>query len=613
MKSVIKEKTGKIIFTAAAIICIIAVVAIFIFMFVKSIPAFRKIGLFDFIFGDKWSPDRLDKYDEPLSGSYGIFKMIVGTAAATACSLLFGGTLGYFTAVFITFYCPKKLKRLFSSTINLLAGIPSVVYGFFGIMFLLPLISNIAPNNGSGLLATAIILGIMIMPTVVSLSKTSLEAVPEAYYQGALALGATHSQAVFGVVRKAAKSGITASLVLGVGRALGETMAVIMVAGNSVAYPHSFFNSFRVLTANIVMEMGYAGDVQQGALVATGTVLLVFVFIVNMIFGAVSKKAVTSLSGGGSSKAFKNSPVGKTPRAKSAIAIKCEDFFSALKYKLKTATIGKCASIFSGVFTACALLLVLGFILVKGLPNLIGNPYLLFGKYEFDGEKITILPSIITTLMAVALSLLIAIPVGVCTAIFMNEYAKKNSVIIKIIRGAIDLLSGVPSIVYGLFGMLTFVAMFGGSSSILAGSCTIALMLLPTIVRSTEESLKSVSDSLREGSFALGAGKLRTIFKIVLPSAMPGIVSAIILSIGRVVSESAPFIYTMGSVISAIPKSYMDSNATLAVALYRLSGEGWYLNEAYATAVVLIVFVLALNLLAEFVAGRLNKKLKGER
>ncbi len=613
MKSVKKEKACKIIFTAAAIICIIAVVAIFIFMFVKSIPAFKKIGLFDFIFGDNWSPDRLDKYDEPLSGSYGIFKMIVGTAAATACSLLFGGTLGYFTAVFITFYCPKKLKRLFSSTINLLAGIPSVVYGFFGIMFLLPLLSNIAPNNGSGLLATAIILGIMIMPTVVSLSKTSLEAVPEAYYQGALALGATHSQAVFGVVRRAAKSGITASLVLGVGRALGETMAVIMVAGNSVAYPHSFFNSFRVLTANIVMEMGYAGDVQQGALVATGTVLLVFVFIVNMVFGAVSKKAVKSLSGGGSSKASKISPVGETFRTKNAILIKCEDFFTALKYKIKTATIGKCASVFSGVFTAAVLLLVLGFILVKGLPNLIGNPYLLFGKYEFNGEKITILPSIVTTIMAVALSLLIAIPVGVCTAIFMNEYAKKSSVIIKIIRGAIDLLSGVPSIVYGLFGMLTFVAMFGGSSSILAGSCTIALMLLPTIVRSTEESLKSVSDSLREGSFALGAGKLRTIFKIVLPSAMPGIVSAIILSIGRVVSESAPFIYTMGSVISAIPKSYMDSNATLAVALYRLSGEGWYLNEAYATAVVLIVFVLALNLLAEFVAGRLNKKLKGER
>lgn len=171
----------------------------------------------------------------------------------------------------------------------------------------------------------------------------------------------------------------------------------------------------------------------------------------------------------------------------------------------------------------------------------------------------------------------------------------------------------MPSIVYGLFGMITFVALIKGRSTIMAGSLTVGIMLLPTIVRSTEESLKSVQDSLREGSFALGAGKMRTIFKIVLPSALPGILSAIILSMGRVISESAPFIYTMGSVISAIPAGYFDSNATLAVALYRLSGEGWYVNEAYATAVVLIVLVLALNFLAELIAGKLNKKLQGEK
>ena len=179
------------------------------------------------------------------------------------------------------------------------------------------------------------------------------------------------------------------------------------------------------------------------------------------------------------------------------------------------------------------------------------------------------------------------------------------------IRTAIDILSGVPSIVYGLFGMITFVKVFGGSSSIAAGSLTVSMMLIPTIVRSTEESLKSVDDSLREGSFALGAGKLRTIFKIVLPSALPGIMSAVILSMGRVISESAPFLYTMGSVISAVPAGYGDSGATLAVALYQLSGEGWYLEEAYGTAVVLIVIVLSLNLLAEFISGKLEGKLKG--
>ena len=631
-------------FTIAAMICVIAVIAIFGFMLVKSLPAFRKIGFFNFVFGDNWSPDRLDKYDDAsLSGTYGVFKMIIGTLAATVGALVIGGTLGYFTAVFIAFYCPERLKKIFSSTVNLLAGIPSVVYGFFGITFLLPLLANFAPNNGSGLLATSLILGIMIMPTVVSLSKTSLEAVPRAYYEGALALGSTHSQAVFGTVTKAAKSGVTASLVLGIGRALGETMAVVMVAGNSVAYPDSLFNSFRVLTANIVMEMGYAGEVQQGALVATGVILLVFVLIVNLIFGAISKKTIKSAVNktGLFSRIFKkdDEKSGVKNSVASGVATdeksdekggekndatngvtkrniffeKIGDFFSSLKYKMKTASVDAGVSVGAGIFAGITLLLIIGFVLVKGAPTLFTNPHLLFGKYEFNSEKITILPSIVTTLMTVALSLLVAVPIGICTAIFLNEYAKKNNVFIKIIRGAIDLLNGVPSIVYGLFGMITFVALIKGRSTIMAGSLTVGIMLLPTIVRSTEESLKSVQDSLREGSFALGAGKMRTIFKIVLPSALPGILSAIILSMGRVISESAPFIYTMGSVISAMPTGYFDSNATLAVALYRLSGEGWYVNEAYATAVVLIVLVLALNFLAELIAGKLNKKLQGEK
>lgn len=643
-----KEKAGKTMFTIAAMICVIAVIAIFGFMLVKSLPAFRKIGFFNFVFGDNWSPDRLDKYDDAsLSGTYGVFKMIIGTLAATVGALVIGGTLGYFTAVFIAFYCPERLKKIFSSTVNLLAGIPSVVYGFFGITFLLPLLANFAPNNGSGLLATSLILGIMIMPTVVSLSKTSLEAVPRAYYEGALALGSTHSQAVFGTVTKAAESGVTASLVLGIGRALGETMAVVMVAGNSVAYPDSLFNSFRVLTANIVMEMGYAGEVQQGALVATGVILLVFVLIVNLIFGAISKKTIKSAVNktGLFSRIFKkddeksgvkNSVAsGVASKITSGVATdekggekndakngvtkrniffeKIGDFFSSLKYKMKTASVGAGVSVGAGIFAGITLLLIIGFVLVKGAPTLFSNPHLLFGKYEFNSEKITILPSIVTTLMTLALSLLVAVPIGICTAIFLNEYAKKNNVFIKIIRGAIDLLNGVPSIVYGLFGMITFVALIKGRSTIMAGSLTVGIMLLPTIVRSTEESLKSVQDSLREGSFALGAGKMRTIFKIVLPSALPGILSAIILSMGRVISESAPFIYTMGSVISAMPAGYFDSNATLAVALYRLSGEGWYVNEAYATAVVLIVLVLALNFLAELIAGKLNKKLQGKK
>ena len=584
----------------------IAVVAIFAFLIYKSLPAFGKLGIFEFMFGDTWSPDRLDTYDSPLSGTYGIFTMIAGTFAATVGALLIGGVLGYFTAVFLAFYCPARPKRILSTVINLLAGIPSVVYGFFGIVFLLPILSNIAPNNGSGLLATSIILGIMILPTVVSLSRTSMEAVPRAYYEGSVAMGATHSETVFRIMSPAAKSGITASLILGIGRALGETMAVVMVAGNAPTYPNSLFNSFRVLTANIVMEMGYAGEVQEGALVATGVVLLLFVLIVNLIFGAISGKAVKAA-------------VGKSMKKESRLGEKTARLFRHIKdkiglfsHKLRAVKIGQGMAIFSGLFAGAILLLVIGFIFAKGLPYLIQNPSLIYGKYEFGSHNITILPAIVTTLYAVFLSLIIAIPVGIMTAIFLNEYAKKGNRFVRLIRSAIDILSGVPSIVYGLFGMITFVKIFGGSSTILSGSLTISMMLLPTIVRSTEESLKSVPDAMREGSLALGAGKLRTIFKIVLPSALPGILSAIILSIGRVISESAPFLYTTGSVIAAVPSGFFDSGATLAVALYQLSGEGWYMNEAYATAVVLIVIVLALNLLAEWCAAKLGRKLKGE-
>ena len=597
-----KEKIGKAVFATAAVICVIAVAAIFAFLIIKSVPAFGKLGIFEFMFGDKWSPDRLDTYDSPLSGTYGIFTMIVGTLSATVGALLIGGVLGYFTAVFLAFYCPEKPKRILCAVINLLAGIPSVVYGFFGIVFLLPLFSNIAPNNGSGLLATSRILGIMILPTVVSLSRTSLEAVPRAYYEGSVALGATHSETVFRIMSPAAKSGITASLILGVGRALGETMAVVMVAGNAPTYPDGIFSSFRVLTANIVMEMGYAGEVQEGALVATGVVLLLFVLLVNVVFGLISKKAVEN--------SVKKQKEHRTHRLSLWMnRVKYE--ISGFTHKIKAVSICKGMAIFSGVLAAVVLILVIGFIFAKGMPYLIQNPSIIYGKYEFASENITILPAIITTLYAVAISLILAVPVGIMTAIFLNEYAKRGNILVRIIRSAIDILAGVPSIVYGLFGMIAFVPLFGGSGSILAGSLTVSIMLLPTIVRSAEESLKSVADSMREGSLALGAGKLRTIFKIVLPSALPGILSAVILSMGRVISESAPFLYTMGSVITAVPKGIMDSGASLAVALYQLSGEGWYINEAYATAVVLIVLVLALNLCAEALAGKLSKKLQG--
>lgn len=587
-RSKIKENLSKAIFAATAVICIIAVVAIFVFLIAESIPAFGKIGFFNFVFGDTWAPSTDDKFDLPLQGRYGVFKMIVGTIVATCGSVLIGGVLGVFTAIFISKFCHKKVKKIFENVINLLAGIPSVIFGFFGMKVLLPMLGGFSANgDGSGLLATSLILGLMILPTVVALSKTSIDAVPQSYYEGARSLGASHEQAVFTAVVPAAKSGITASIILGIGRAVGETMAVIMVAGNSVNYPDGLFRSFRVLTANIVMEMGYAGEVQLGALIATGVVLLIFVFIVNFLFSLVSGK---------------KDNLKKDKRKKF-------NFAGNIGHKIHAEKIGKYFSYVSAGIAAVSLVSVIGFICIMGIPHL--SVDLLFGEYVLSGS-VSILPSIVATFITVAISLVVAVPVGVFTAIFLNEYTKKGSKLVKLIRGAIDVLSGIPSIVYALFGMVTFVVLFGNKMSILAGSFTIALMLLPIIVRSTEESLKAVDDSLREGSLALGAGKMRTIFRIVLPSALPGILSAVILAMGRVVSESAPFMYTMGSTLMPMPTSPMSSGTTLAVALYKMAGEGVYTNEAYATAFVLLVIVLVLNITAQLIASKLNKKLKGD-
>lgn len=650
----IRETAGRAVFAAAAVVCVAAVVAVFVFLIGKSLPAYGKLGVWEFVTGEVWSPDRLDTYDAPLSGTYGVRTMIAGTLTATAGALLVGGVLGYFTAVFLAFYCPRRLRRPLSAAVSLLAGIPSVVYGFFGIVFLLPLLSHIAPNNGSGPLATALILGLMILPTVVSLCRVSMEAVPQAYYQGSVAMGATHSETVFRIVIPAARPGITAALILGVGRALGETMAVVMVAGNAPAYPEGLFGSFRVLTANIVMEMGYAGEVQEGALVATGVVLLAFVLLVNLLFGAVSGRAVrAAVAREGRGRAAKpghraakrraeaspaGAPAGTSSAAASSAGVPSASASSAgmaapaspaprrragrrragelwqalLPYRPVLPRLGHGAALTAGILTGGALLLVLGFIFAKGLPQLWQNPSLIWGKYEFGSPRITVLPAIVATLWAVALSLVIAVPVGVMAAVYLGEYAGRNSLPVRIIRTAIDILAGVPSIVYGLFGMIAFVPLLGGSGSILAGSLTVSMMLLPTVVRSTEESLRAVPDALRQGSLALGAGRLRTVLRVVLPSALPGILSAVVLSMGRVIGESAPFLYTMGSVIGPLPHGVLDGGATLAVALYQLSGEGWYMNEAYAAAVVLIVLVLGLNLLAEGCGARLERRLKGD-
>ena len=276
-----KEKIWKKIFFLTAAFSILSVLLICIFLFANGIPAIKEIGFFDFLFGKKWKPG---------SDLYGIFSMIIGTIYVTAGAIIFGVPAGLFTAIFLSEFCPKKLHKVLKHAIDLLAGIPSVVYGFFALMVIVPFVRDVFGGNGSSVLSASILLGIMILPTIISVSESAILAVPSSYYEGARALGASHERSVFFTVVPAAKSGIFAGVILGIGRAAGETMAVIMVAGNQARIPDSILKGVRTLTANIVIEMGYATDLHRQALIATGVVLFVFIMIINLVFNLIKEK-----------------------------------------------------------------------------------------------------------------------------------------------------------------------------------------------------------------------------------------------------------------------------------------------------------------------------------
>ena len=284
----IKEGIAKALFVAAAGISVLAVALICVFLFANGVPALAQIGLPEFLFGTTW---------RPANDIYGIFPMIVGSIYVTAGAILVGVPTGLLCAIFLSRFASGKIAAVLKPGVELLAGIPSVVYGFFGLVILVPFVRANTPDNVTGnglsLLAASVLLGIMILPTIITVAQSALDAVPKKYYEGSLALGADHERSVFRVIVPAAVSGIMAGIVLGVGRAIGETMAVIMVAGNQPIVPESIFEGVRTMTANIVLEMGYAADLHRGALVATGVVLFVFILLITMLFNVIKKRGET--------------------------------------------------------------------------------------------------------------------------------------------------------------------------------------------------------------------------------------------------------------------------------------------------------------------------------
>ena len=580
------ENIAKVVFIAFAAFSILAVFAIIFFILYQSIPVFREIGFFKFIFSSAWKPSQ----DE-----YGVLPMIVTSIVLTILSVTTGGVLAVFTAVFMVYYCPAWLKKIYTQVINLLAGIPSIIFGYFGLKLLKPLLQDMfGVRSAYGLLLSTIVLSIMILPTIASLTKNSLENVPMQYYEGSLALGNTKNQTVFKVMLPAARNGIIAAVILGIGRAVGETMAVQFLLGGSVSFPSSFFIPIRSLTSNIVQEFGYAEGLHKQALIATGFILLIFILAINLCLWFVKKN---------------NAVAGNSFFTRKIKEGEREKFH---EYK-RTGTVQDVLWILSYIvaaFVAAMLVTVVVYILAKGLPNI--SSHFLFGRST--NANVTLAPAFATTGYIILISLAIALPLGIGAAIFLNEYARRGSKFVKVVRLFIDTLAGVPSILFGLFGAIFFGSVLNMGYSILGGALTMVLMILPTIIRSTEQSLSEVPDSMREASLSLGAGKLRTIFLVVLPQALPGIITAIILSIGRIVGESAALIFTAGSAVK-MPKGIMSQGSTFAVLMYNFMSEGLSSKVplAYATGAVLIILVLLLNIAVTLVENYFNNRAENKK
>lgn len=631
-----KETALKNLFLACACVAVLAVILIFIFTFWKAIPVITQIGLKDF-FSLNWAP---------TEGRYGILALLAGSGIVTVGSLALGVPLAVGCAVFLTEIAGKKLASVVSTAVDLLAGVPSVVYGFFGLVILRPIVARLTGGLGFGALTVWLVLAIMIVPTITTLTMDALRSIPMGIREASFAMGATRWQTIYKVVLPAAKMGIVNAVVLGMGRAIGETMAVLMVVGNAPVIPAGIASPLSTLTSQVALDMGYSSGLHRSALFGMGCVLFI---ISAALVGIVRKMSSMREDGRGRSKhrrakaadraavaaggisfdhpedPAEHAPVqvltgddvtpvtgvvtepreGSRARIKRLLAQGSSSAGGSNKNRTNDLMIGVFRA--AGVVATAVLVLIIGFVAVNGLPVM--SLDFIFGWPEGVNAEGGIFPTIVSTLYVTALAMLICVPIAVLAAVYLAEYAKQGR-LVTFIRYAADTLSSVPSIVMGLFGYALFVEAMGFGLSMLSAALALALMMLPIVMRTTEEAIRSVPRYIRWGAYGLGSTKWQVVSKIVLPSAFPRIATGIVLAIGRAIGETAVVLYTMGQAIN-LPLTPLDSGRPMTIHLYQLANEGINMQAAYGTALLLMVMILAFNLFARYLSRRSASKSKG--
>jgi len=631
--SLIREQSIKTVFFFTAFFAVIVVAFILLFLLRDGFPVFTQIGILNFLLGPDWAPTAV----VPL---YGIFPLIVGTLLVTIGAMVFAVPLSIGCAIYISELASPRMKNILKPAIELLAGIPSVVYGFFGLIILTNFI-RVAFDlpTGETWLAASVLLGIMALPTIISVSEDAISSVPREYKEGSLAIGATHWQTISRVLVPAALSGIAAAIILGIGRAVGETMAVMMVAGNAAIIPDPIWNvlsPLRTLTGTLGIEMGEVsvGSEHYNALFGVAIVLLVITLIINISAVAILRYLKEGRTGSHARKPL-ISPATKESLSRFAevigIALALIFLLAAAPWWLaaiillvggawyfgrahlsekRVQTIAFGLILGATLIVLAILVIILQDIVINGLPALSWD---FLTRPPLDsGRAGGIYPAIVGTLYLVLGAISIALPLGVGAAIYLVEYTREGR-ITRLIRTGVDLLNGTPSIVFGLFGFAFIVLYLNVGVSLLAGQVTLALMVLPTVIRTTEESLKNIPQSLREGSLALGATKWQTISRVVLPPAVPGMVTGAILSIGRAAGETAPIMFTAVVFSSRfLPDSVFQPVMALPYHLFILATNvpGSSANK-YGTALVLLLLVVGFYSVAIFVRTHFQKKIRG--
>ena len=635
-----KEAALRNLFLACACVAVLAVVLIFVFTFWKAAPVLTQIGLGEFLSLD-WAP---------TSGHYGILALLAGSAIVTVGSLAIGVPLAVGCAVFLTEIAGRKVAGVVGTAVDLLAGVPSVVFGFFGLVVLRPLVAGATGGLGFGALTVWLVLAVMIVPTITTLTMDALRSIPMGVREASFAMGATRWQTIYKVVLPAARMGIVNAVVLGMGRAIGETMAVLMVVGNAPVIPAGIASPLSTLTSQIALDMGYSSGLHRSALFGMGVVLFLIsaalVGIVRMVSAereGAPRRGRGRVGGAMAGAETQTAPQGKAATAQVSVAkpgtpvnaagtaaaavgpasavaptAAAEGSRARIQRLLasgagKGANKGRVNDVMLGVFraagilTSCVLALIIAFVAVNGLPVM--SLDFVFGWPHGVNAEGGIFPTIVSTLYVTALAMLICTPVAVLAAVYLAEYAKQGR-LVTFIRYAADTLSSVPSIVMGLFGYAMFVEAMGLGLSMLSAALALALMMLPIVMRTTEEAIRAVPRYIRWGAYGLGATKWQVVSKIVLPSAFPRIATGIVLAIGRAIGETAVVLYTMGQAIN-LPVTPLDSGRPMTIHLYQLANEGINMQAAYGTALLLMVMILAFNLFARHLSRRSANKAKG--